>query len=383
MRRPLAILAGIRVTRSLAAGIIYIIYPYLVLKALGLTAKELGMIYAAAAMATALISILAGYAADLAGRRTSLYLSSSLLVISSLLLMLRIDVYTAVAAAVLGGISATGTMGAGGVGGAVAPVQTAILADLTSREERTKYVTWLNFWSTLASTAGVVMGGVLSYWDGILLATALGAAATAMIALLEVPDVRARGARMSERGSRVAAKFSVTGILNGLSSGLITPYLIPVFILLYDVPRSTMGIYSSISSLIAIFSMLAAPALERKTGFVRSIAITRGLTVVLMAAFPFVRIFYVSLAIYLAYPALRVVAIPIQTSGMVSMVPPEERGRTAGLNQGFRLAFASVGTLAASPFMDPVLLWVPFMAYCAIMSANVALYHRFFSDWGE
>lgn len=377
------VLAGMRVTRSLAAGIIYIIYPYIVLKELGLPAKELGIIYAAAALATALLSILVGYAADLVGRRTSLYMASSLMVVSSLLLLLRIDIYTAVAAAILGGISATGTMGAGGVGGAVAPVQTAILADLTSREERTRYITWLNFGSTLASTAGIFIGGIMDYEAGLATATALGLAALLSVALLDTPEVRARTARMGREGSRVTAKFSATGILNGLSSGLVSPFLVPIFILLYDIPRNAMGIYSSLSSIIAVFVMLSAPAMERKLGFVRSIAITRGATVVLLALFPFIRILYVSLAIYLAYPALRVAALPVQTSGMVSMVSPEERGRTTGFNQGFRLAFASVGTLVASPFIDPGLLWVPFIAYSAIMSVNVALYRRFFGDWDD
>ncbi|MGC8556178.1 MAG: MFS transporter [Conexivisphaera sp.] len=383
MRRPLAILALMRVVRSVAAGIIYIVYPYIAIKELGLPLGELGIIYAGAAIATAALSVVLGYAADLWGRRSSLYAASSLMVISSLLLLLRIDLYTAVAAAILGGISATGSMGAGGVGGAVAPVQTAVLADLTSREERTRYVTLLNFASTLASTAGLLIGGLMSYAAGLATATALGAAALLLIAALDVPGVRARSARMGREGARTAAKFSVTGMLNGLSSGLVTPFLIPVFIMLYDVPRSSMGFYSFLSSLIAVFAMLSAPALESRLGFVRSISITRGITVVLMAAFPFVRSLYASLAIYLAYPALRVVAIPVQTSGMVSMVPPEERGRTAGLNQGFRLGFASVGTLISAPFMDPGVLWVPFVAYSAVMSVNVALYRRFFWDWDE
>ncbi|MGC8970089.1 MAG: MFS transporter [Conexivisphaera sp.] len=158
MRRPLAILALMRVVRSVAAGIIYIVYPYIAIKELGLPLGELGIIYAGAAIATAALSVVLGYAADLWGR-SSLYAASSLMVISSLLLLLRIDLYTAVAAAILGGISATGSMGTGGVGGAVAPVQTAVLADLTSREERTRYVTLLNFASTLASTAGLLIGG--------------------------------------------------------------------------------------------------------------------------------------------------------------------------------------------------------------------------------
>ena len=68
---------------------------------------------------------------------------------------------------------------------------------------------------------------------------------------------------------------------------------------------------------------------------------------------------------------------------MVSMAPPEERGRVTGFNQGFRLAFASLGTLVASPFIGPGLLWVPFIAYSAIMSVNVALYRRFFGDWED
>ncbi|MGC8572605.1 MAG: MFS transporter [Caldisphaera sp.] len=375
-KNSLSYLGFIRIMRSVSAGIISIVYPYVALKYLHLSLSTLGIIYAFAALATALFSIIFGYLADLIGRRHSLFLSSILLVISIFALLIKINFATAVISAILGGISNTGAMAGGGIGGSTAPIQNALIADFTSRKNRTTLISLFSFFANIAAAGGTLLGGIFSYRFELELALSFSIIPLIFVYLIKSQNIRAKSIKMKSSG--ITLKFSITGILNGLSSGIITPFLIPIFIVLYDVSRTNMGIYTTIASLLATFSMLLAPKIDKSIGFLKSIYITRGLTIPLMILFPFIRILPVSLGIYIVFPALRVIAIPIQQSAMLSMVPPEERGRISGINQGSRLGFSSIGTFVASPFMDESLIIIPFISYSVIMALNIYMYKRFF-----
>ncbi|BBD73096.1 hypothetical protein HS1genome_1485 [Sulfodiicoccus acidiphilus] len=365
-----------RVCRSAAAGIIMIVYPYLMLKGLHVSVVFLGLIYTAAALATALLGVALGYATDLWGRKESLILGSILLPISSALLLFGINVPLTVAAALLGGISSTGSMAGGGVGGAVAPVQSSIIADLTKREERTVYISLLSFIGNLAASAGFVIGGFMTVEEALYGATVLGILSVLLVLPMDLPKIRASSFKLKHGG--VVGKFSITGLLNGLSQGLVTPFLIPFFIVAYDLSRSQMGIYGTIGSLLATFTLLVAPRLERWLGFLGTVYVTRGATVLMMGVFPFVRVLWGSLLIYVLYPSLRVVSIPVTQSAMMGMVDADERGRINGLNQSSRLGFSALGTAVATPFFDGSLLYLPFLAYSVTMAFNVYLYRKFF-----
>lgn len=375
-RNSLTYLGTIRVMRSVSAGIVSIVYPYIALKYLHLSLLTLGIIYASAGLATALFSIVFGYLADLIGRRHSLFLSSVLLVISIFVLLIKINLVTAAISAILGGISNTGAMAGGGIGGSTAPIQNALIADFTSRKNRTTLISIFSFFANIAAAGGTLIGGIFSYRLELEMALLFSIIPLIFVYLIKSQRIRAKSIKM--KSSNVTLKFSITGLLNGLSNGIIVPFLIPIFISLYDVTRSHMGIYTTIASLLATFSMLLAPKIDKTIGFLKSIYITRGLTIPLMLAFPFVRVFPVSIGIYIVFPALRVIAIPIQQSAMLSMVPPEERGRISGINQGSRLGFSSIGTFIASPFMDVSLISVPFISYSVITALNIYMYKRFF-----
>ncbi|PMP60206.1 MAG: MFS transporter [Caldisphaera sp.] len=375
--RPIEYLAMTRILRSISAGMIAIVYPYITIKMLHMSIFTLGLIYASAGFSTAVFSLIFGYFADLLGRKNGLYLSSLLLILSFISLFIKINFSTAVISAVLGGISNTGSMAGGGIGGAFAPVQNTIIADLTSRKNRTTLLSLLSFFGNIAATGGTLLGGVFSYNMEILLALIISIAAFLLIIPMKIPEVKAKEWKIKSTGT--TAKFSITGILNGLSSGLITPYLIPFFIMFYDLPRPIMSIYSTIASLLATFSMLLAPRIESHMSFVKAITITRGITVPLMIAFPFVHMLYISVMLYIFYPMLRVIAIPIQQSAMLSMVPPEERGRISGYNQGSRLGFSSLGVVIGAPLMNFTSYYIPFISSSLLLAINVYLYNLFFS----
>ncbi|MGC9072200.1 MAG: MFS transporter [Acidilobus sp.] len=381
--RSLAYLAALRGVRSVSAGIIFVVFPYIAKEVLHLSLFSLGIIYATAGAATAALSIVVGYMADLLGRKSSLYVASALLVLTPLVMLVRMSVMTALASAILGGISATGAMGAGGVGGVVGPVQNVIVADLSEGTGRTRVISLISFMGSVAAAAGTLIGGYLGYRDELAISSLIAAGAMALIPPIRLPGVRARS--MSMRSTRNALKFSVTGLMNGLTNGLTVPFIVPIFIYVYHAPRSLTSDVVTAASLLATSSMLAAPWLERRLGFLRSITITRALTIPIMLAFPFAGSFWAAAALYLTYPMLRVIAIPVQQSFLLELTPAEERGRVSGYNQGSRLLFSSVGTFAASPFFDTgsapavPMYSIPFLIYAGLMGLNVYMYWRFFS----
>ncbi|EQD37587.1 multidrug ABC transporter, partial [mine drainage metagenome] len=155
-----------------------------------------------------------------------------------------------------------------------------------------------------------------------------------------------RGRQPSARSREVIRRFTWTGVLNGFSQGLLTPFLIPFFVVVFALPRSEMAVYSTISSLIGTFALLAAPALERRWGFVRAIVGTRLVAAALAALMPFSPL-AAALGIYFALPGLRVAALPAQTSALMGRLPHADRSEGAGTNQAARVGAASGATAAA------------------------------------
>ncbi|EQD71350.1 major facilitator superfamily MFS_1, partial [mine drainage metagenome] len=152
--------------------------------------------------------------------------------------------------------------------------------------------------------------------------------------------------------------------------------------LVYHLPAGEMSLYAAASGVSATVALLFSPLLERHWGFVPSLSYTRGTGAVLAVLLPFLRIFPVSVAIYLALPALRVVALPTQTSAMMGMLPPEDRAEGSGANQATRVASAGGATAFSGWAVDNLALSVPFLGYAAAVFGNIFLYVHFFG-WSK
>lgn len=375
----LTVLCVIRAYRSVAAGLINLSFPYLVLLQMGQGALVLGLIYTVATLASAGLGLLLSFASDLVGRKAAYVAALAVLPVSTALLLVSTSLPVVFLAAALGGYSATGSLAGGGVGGVAAPIQSALMTDLTSRPDRTFYFGLLAFLSGIAAAFGAYVAGYLVIPVVLIIATVVSTASTILGLFLRERGHRGRELRMQT--AKTIGEFSLTGMLNGLSQGLLTPFLIPFFILVYGVPQQTMGLYATVSGIIASFSLLLAPRLERALGFLRSIYATRGATVVLALVFPFVQVLPVSLGIYFILPSLRVTAVPVQQTAMMDMVASAERGRAFGINQATRLLFSAAGTGFTGYEFHVDLVYVPFVLYGAVMVGNLLLYRRFFRDY--
>ncbi len=375
-KRGIYLILVSRITRSIAAGMINIAFPYYVLVDLHQSAGMIGLIYVAATIATAVLSFLAGIMTDTWGKRGTLLLASALLPVSSLLVFYSSSLWVVFLAAMIGGYSATGSLAGGGIGGAVQPIQNAVLVDLTPSEKRTKYFSFFTFVSGATAALGALLVKVFSVQDVFLIATIVAALGVVALPFIEVRE--AKGKLRVLKTKATIGKFTLTGILNGFSQGLIVPFLVPFFLLIYHIPKSQMAEYAFISGLVGSIAILAAPLLEKYLGFVKSMVWTRGIGTILFVVFPVIRSLPFAVFVYVVGPALRIMALPIQQAELTRRVDGDEMGRALGVNQVARLAASSAGTGLAGYLMDSALFEIPFFAYGAVMVANLYLYIRFF-----
>lgn len=384
-----------RILRSFAAGLINLVFPFLVLNELHAGSFVLGLIYVAAMLSTAIIGFIVGFATD-SSRRVTFIFAFVLLPVSTILIVFSTNIVVVFIAAIVGGYSSTGSLAAGGVGGFVQPIQSAVTADVTSRGDRTYYYGLLSFLSGISSAGGSLVAGFPTINEALIIATIASAASVIpglFIRMRNLSDDR-RESRKREtqakngkhktlglKSAGIIGKFGLTGMINGLSNGLVIPFLIPFFILVYGVSRTDMGIYTTISGIIGSFVLLFASRLERRLGFLKGLIATRGSTAVLAIIFPLIRFLPVSIAVYFSLPALRVVAMPVIQSAMTDMVDRDELGRAFGINQGMRLATGAAGTAFSGYEFDATAFELPFVAYAVVMAANLYLYSKFFSGY--
>jgi MFS family permease len=365
-----------RFTRSVTAGMIAIVFPYYVLRYLRYGPLTLGLIYTAATLATAFLALLFGYLADLWGRKATLVTAGIILPVSLLLAVSSSRLPILFAAAMLGGFSATGARASGNIGGAAQPIQSAVIADLTSLNNRTLYFSLFTFLSGLFGAAGMLMARLFGLRETFFVAAAISAVGFCFVIPMKLARRPASSAGL--KSVKTIGKFSLTGAVNGISQGLIMPFLIPFFVLVYHVSRPDMAVYGFASELISSAALLLAPRIERKVGFVKGVAYTRGLGALLLLLLPLTRIFSLALIVYLLTPALRVMAVPAQQTALTAMVQEGEIGRALGMSQVARLT-ASSGAVAFTGYMFDVSdIGIPFYAYAAVIGLSLILYFRFF-----
>ncbi|MGH9489996.1 MAG: MFS transporter [Terriglobales bacterium] len=377
--RELWWLGAFRFTRALAAGLISVAFPYLVLRRY--TAVELGFIYSAAALATAALGLGVGFLTDLWGKKRTLVLVGATLPLSAAIAYVEPHLGGMFAAAMIGGYSATGSLAGGGVGGAAQPIQSSVIAGLTRPDRRTFFFSLFAFLSGMVAAAGSLWAGAFPTRTAFEAAAWISLAGLFCLWPMVIEETRGRIRHMPSL--KVVGQFSVTGTLNGFSQGLVMPFLIPFFVIVYHLPKSEMAEYAFIGGVLGACTLFLAPFLERQWGFVRAIAITRGIGAGLILLMPFWHLLAVALAVYVLTPALRVAAIPAQQTAITELVTPEERGRALGLNQVTRLG-ASAGAVSLTGLsFGAADFALPFIGYAAVVVINIGLYFRFFGKTGQ
>jgi MFS family permease len=382
-RGSVALLILFRISRSIAGGMVIVALPYLVLNRLHETSLALGAIYVVGVMSTAFLAVGAGYLSDRWDHKGALLITGAMVPISALMVYVNQSFPMVLAASVVGGFAATGSLIGGGVGGAAQPVQSSVIARLSTTENRTRYYSVLAFLSGIAGAGGAMLVHYFSIRNTFLAAAIISAVGAVLLTFIAIPEYVVSKPVARTQSNQAIRHFSITGALNGLSQGLITPFLIPFFVLVYHLSKSRMAVYTAIGSVLASIALLAAPALERRMGFVRSITFTRGLGTAMLLVMAVWHNLWIGLAIYLITPALRIAALPAQQSAIINRVEGQSMGRALAMNQVTRLSASSAAMICTGFLFDISEVEMPFILYAGVMAVNIYLYYRFFGHDGQ
>ncbi len=382
-RGSVALLILFRTARSIAGGMMIVALPYLVLNTMHESSLALGAIYVVGVISTAILAVGAGHISDRWDYKGALLVTGAMVPVSAMMVYVNQSFPMLLAASVIGGFAATGSLVGGGVGGAAQPVQSSVIARLSTSENRTTYYSVLAFLSGIAGAAGAMLVHYFSTRNTFLAAAIISAVGTVLLFFMTVPEYVATARVQRTQSNKAIRHFSITGALNGFSQGLITPFLIPFFVLVYHMSKSRMAVYTAIGSILGSVALLAAPALERRLGFVRSITFTRALGTALLVIMAVWHNLWLGVAIYLVTPALRIAALPAQQSAIINRVESQSMARALAINQVTRLSGASAAMICTGILFDISELEMPFFLFAGVMAVNIYLYYRFFGHDGQ
>ncbi len=377
MYKNLFYISVFRILRGIAGGIITIAFPYIILKDFHKSVGYLGLIYALATISTAIISVLGGIIADVWHRKNAVIIISSLLPLSAFLLYLKPAYSIALLSAILGGYSATGSLMSGGVGGAIMPAVNALATDIIPKEKRVFAYSVFTFLTGVSGAFGAYLmkfiqnnreAFLIAFWISLI----------GILFIIPIDSYHKKGRIDTLNSKKTIGQFSVVGFLNGFSQGLITPFLIPFFIIVYHIKKSDMASWAFLAGILASVSPLLANILYKHLGNLKSIILTRAIGATIIFFMPLIKNLYVDLVLYTLYPSFRVLALPIQQSMMSEMVDISEMARAFSLNQISRLGAASIATMLTSFLWEFSFIGLPFFIYTSIMAVNITLYKKFF-----
>ena len=203
-----------RVLRGVAAGLVNIGFPYLLLTQLHSGAFLLGILYATGSLSTAGLSYAVSRYGSRRALRPAFLLSLALLPVACALLVWNPDLLAAALASVIGGFSATGSLAGGGVGGVAFPLQTTILSDLVAPADRTRWFSYFTFIASIAAAGGSLWAGFIDLPTLFLIALAVSIVSVGVSIPIPIRPVE-RGRKPSARSREVIRRFTWTGVLNG------------------------------------------------------------------------------------------------------------------------------------------------------------------------
>lgn len=413
--RDLALLFAGRGLRSLAQGYLAIIVP-LYLARLGFDAEQLGVVFTASAIASALLAAAVGILSDRFGRKTFLILISLMMAAGGLVFALSGNFVVLVVAGALGTIGRGGGAGSGGAFGPYYPAEQPLIAENASDEKRTTVFGALSFVGVIGGAIGSLLAlapaalkssaglSLLGGYRVLFLLTVVVGIAMVLVVLpvrerqprpvstsaatphspakptVPVP-AQPTGRRvlgLSAPSWRLVSRFMVTNFTNGLAVGMLGPFVVYWFYARFGVDAAELGTLFFAINLAAALPYLLAGRLARRLGAVNTVVVTRTASVILLAAMALMPTYPLAGAFYLVRMAANTLSNPVRQSYLMGVITPSERSSAAGLANLPSQVATSVSPTLAGYLIQQVALALPLEFAAALQGLNTILYYTFF-----
>ncbi len=346
-----------------------------------------------------------GVLGDRIGRRPLLIAVGLLGAAGCLALAVSDNLAVVVVASGLGGVGRGGGAGSGGAFGPFFPAEQPLLAASVAPADRTRAFGRLGFLGVLAAAAGSIVAGFpsllhhagLSWNSAYRLVFLIGAALSVAIAAVSVPlrehRPTPRPRRSTGSGSAVDApnqpgpvglstrqlvgRLGLTNALNGFGFGFLGPLLTYWFHVRFGAGPAELGVLYTVVNLVSAIPYLGAHRLTDRLGAVRTVAVTRAASVVLLLAMAPAPSFAVAGLLLGLRTMANSLGLPARQSYAMGAADERRRGTVAALG-----ALPSMVTSSVSPAVGGALMGVfvdvPIVGAAVFMAANALTYYLSF-----
>jgi len=369
----------------LALGMFYFDVSYFLRYVQGVPAAMVGIVISVMGVSTFIASIPLGIAADRYGRKKLLILGNIIASAIIAFFALTTNPVLLIAAASFEGISE----------GAFSASASALLAEKAGDEMRTSVFSMAGFVQSIAFGVGSFMVPV-SLVFGIfgftvkqchillyILMAALSAASTVLIVRIsESKGLKKAGTSIREllprKSKNVLVKYVFASAIVAVGAGMVVPLMSMWFGLRYGIPDSISVPILGISNIVIGFSTLFAPPLARKTGLVKAIVLTQGISTIFMFATPLSPEFISASVVYTVRAFLMNMASPLQQSMIMGLVPEDERGAASGVSAALWRLPNALSTSVGAWMMGIGLLATPFFLASMLYVVSILLFWYYF-----
>lgn len=412
LSRDLLCLFTARALRSFTQGYLAVIVPIYVTE-LGYDAEHLGLLVSISAFTGAILAAMVGVLADRFGRKRMVIGISLLTAAGSAAFALSRNFALIVASGAIGTIGYNAGAGFGGGWGPYYPAAQSLVAEQAEDRDRTTIFGGLSFVAVVAAAFGSLLAAMpgmlhrileIPMLSGFRLLFYLSAAFAVATALAVVPvrevrwdrihrstgsptpapapstgRTRRRKALGLSRGSwRLVVRFMITNSANGLSVGMLGPFVVYWFYRRYDASSADLARLFFVVNLAAAIPYLISGPLARRFGTVKTIAVTRGFSSIILVFLTLMPTYWAAALLYTLRMVVNVLSVPARQSYMMGVIDPSERASAAGLSNLPSQVTRSAAAYLAGYLMQNVALDLPILVAGAVQGFNSCLYYGFF-----
>lgn len=383
------LLLAVRVIHSFAASFVSI-FIAVYLKLAGLPLWQVGVVLTGGLLSSTLFNLVAGFLADLVGRRKLLMFFSFVSVLSGLAFALYSDPLFLAVVAVISSLGYRGGFGAAQM------LERVILAQSCPPERRTRLYAIRSTLGSVAVSAGSLFTGFVAVLQSRFGLSELssyqwmfGSYAILNLIIVFLYSLLSEGAEireeegeqvpLSDETRRIVILLSALFSVDALGGSFITQSLIGYwFFERFGLGMDSIGIIFSVSNILAALSFLMAARISERIGLINTMASTHLPAQLMLSAIPFMPSLETSLALYFTRSLLCQMDVPTRQSYTMAIVKPEERSRVQSLINLPRSITLAFGPSIAGYIMQFVGLSLPlFLAGLIKGGYDVALWWTF------
>lgn len=373
--KDLALLFAARALRMTAYGMLAVVFA-LFLRGAGLSDALIGVLIALTMAGDTVISLFLTSRADRFGRRRTLMIGCTLMLVSSLVFASTTSFWLLVIAATIGVLSPSGNEI-----GPFLPVEQAALSEGIDSDKRVGIIAWYSVVGYAAAALGALAGGQISHWlqaagwtpmesfRAVIIAH--GCLALIMLALYsllskaretETPKEAPPSWLGLHESKATVLKLSGLFSLDAFAGGFVMQSLIAYwFHLRWGADEQTLGALLAAGNVLAGASSLLAVPLARRFGLLNTMVWTHLPSNVLLMLVPLMPSLPLAMAVLMLRFCLSQMDVPTRQAYVMAVVTPSERSAAGGVTNVARSIGVSLSPLLVGPAFAVPALGLPFL----------------------